>query len=74
MTKISRKAVTHKADSKELAATKVCVVASRLLCLGQKAVLEHTAKTTANQHIHSACKEITVLSAALYIRHLNRET
>lgn len=43
---VNLKAVTHQADDKELAVTKA--VSSRQLLLSQKAVLEHTANTTAD--------------------------
>lgn len=50
---LSHKAQAHKTNIKEQAA--MMAGASRLLCLGQKAALEHTTKTTTNGHNNLLC-------------------
>lgn len=72
--------MTHQGDVKEVRAMKAdCVVASRWLCLIQKAALEHNAKTTSNCKLAYAfcvCKEITVYQqvSIVYTSHSKRET
>ncbi len=62
-----KKAGTHQADSKELAATKAdSVVASRRQpASDQKAALEHTPQTTANGKLTHAC--VCVRGITVYI-------
>ena len=76
------KAQTHRTGIKELAATKAdCCVASQRLHLGQKIIVEHTEKTTANGQL--ACTFCDCArgnnfpfqqAAIVCIRHSKRET